>query len=233
MALPLKVNDDLIGVLDVQSDQPEAFTQDDIGILQIMADQLALAIQRVRLTQDQDDNLRQLEGANQRFTFSSWNKLRQRTNFNLGYTYDGMRITPLVNMPAETQDALAKGQSVVIPSGKLGSTNPTLAVPLKLRDQVIGVLKIQFNSQSISSDTISLVEETAGQLAIALENARLYTETQKAAERERTVSEITSRIRSTNDPQEMVKIALSELKQTLHVNDARILPYIPPQKPES
>jgi GAF domain-containing protein/HAMP domain-containing protein len=232
MALPLKVNDELIGVLDVQSDQPEAFTQDDISILQIMADQLALAIQRVRLNQKQEEYLRQMENAYQQFTFTSWNELNQRTNFKQGYSYDGMHLVPLVNMPPETQDTLARGQSVVFPASKKGTISSTLAVPLKLRNQVIGVLKIEFNSQSIASDTIHLAEETAGQLAIALENARLYTETQKTAERERTVSQITSKIRSTNDPKEMIQIALNELKQTLRVNNARILPYIPPQKPE-
>ena len=65
-----------------------------------------------------------------------------------------------------------------------------------------------------------------------MENARLYTETQKTAERERTVSQITSKIRSTNDPQEMIQIAINELKQTLRVSDARILPYHPANKSE-
>jgi hypothetical protein len=44
------------------------------------------------------------------------------------------------------------------------------------------------------------------------------------------VSDITSKIRSTNDPNEMIQIALNELKQALNVKSARIVPYIiPPQ----
>jgi GAF domain-containing protein/HAMP domain-containing protein len=232
MALPLKVNDELIGVLDVQSDQAEAFTQEDIGTLQIMADQLASAIQRVRLTKEQEENLRQLESANQRFTLTSWNKLSHSANFKQGYSFDGLHLVPLANMPKDIRESLVNGKSIVLPKNKPDENSSTLAVPLKLRDQVIGALLVQFNNQTIASDTVSLVEETAAQLAIALENARLYTETQKAADRERSVSQITTRIRSTNDPNEMIQIALNELKQTLHVNDARILPYNPPQKSE-
>ncbi|RME51174.1 MAG: GAF domain-containing protein [Caldilineae bacterium] len=49
MALPLKVRNRVIGVLDVQSDQPNTFGQADIATLQILADQLANAIENARL----------------------------------------------------------------------------------------------------------------------------------------------------------------------------------------
>ena len=232
MALPLKVNNEMIGVLDVQSEKPNAFTQDEISILQVMADQLALAIQRVQLSQEQENNLRQLERAYQQFTFSSWNKIAQNSSFQPGYAYDGMNLSPLLSLPSNLRDTLAKGKSVMLPLNRLDPNSATLAVPLKLRNQVIGVLNIQFNSQMVSGDTINLMEEAANRLANALENARLFSETQKAAERERTVSQITSKIRSTNDPKEMIQIALNELKQTLQLHDARILPFTPPQKLE-
>ncbi len=45
MALPLKTTEGLLGVLDVQSEQPQAFTREDVEIIQIMADQLAIAIE--------------------------------------------------------------------------------------------------------------------------------------------------------------------------------------------
>ena len=49
MALPLKVGERIIGALDVQSTQEVAFSKDDVATLQIMADQLAMAIERTRL----------------------------------------------------------------------------------------------------------------------------------------------------------------------------------------
>jgi len=49
IALPLKVGEWVIGVLDVQSVQEAAFDEDDVAVLQIMADQLAVAIEKARL----------------------------------------------------------------------------------------------------------------------------------------------------------------------------------------
>ncbi len=49
LALPLKVGDRVIGALDVQSEHPEAFDDEDVAIFQVMADQLAVAIERTRL----------------------------------------------------------------------------------------------------------------------------------------------------------------------------------------
>ncbi|MBN1579688.1 MAG: response regulator [Anaerolineae bacterium] len=49
IALPLKTGDKVIGALDVQSTELAAFSEDDLTALQIMADQLAIAINNARL----------------------------------------------------------------------------------------------------------------------------------------------------------------------------------------
>jgi PAS domain S-box-containing protein len=49
MALPMRAGGRVIGALDVQSRKEAAFDQDDVEILQVMADQLAVAIERTRL----------------------------------------------------------------------------------------------------------------------------------------------------------------------------------------
>jgi GAF domain-containing protein/HAMP domain-containing protein len=48
MALPLIVGDHVLGVLDVQSAQPAAFSQEDITVLQLVADQVAVAVENAR-----------------------------------------------------------------------------------------------------------------------------------------------------------------------------------------
>jgi len=210
MALPLKVNEQLLGVLDVQSELPEAFTQDDISTLQIMADQLALAIQRVRLAQEQEYNLRQLEDASQSFTLTSWRKFSQGKSFKPGYRFDGVKLTALDSYPESSREILSKGKSVVLPADK-ETKNITLAVPLKLRDQILGVMNIGFGETAISQETIILTEEIASRLAVALENARLYSETQKQAERTRAVSEISNLITSSVNIENILRTAVQEL----------------------
>jgi GAF domain-containing protein/HAMP domain-containing protein len=214
MALPLKVNEQLLGVLDVQSEQPEAFTQDDISTLQIMADQLALAIQRVRLAQEQEYNLRQLESAYQQFTLTSWRKFSHERGFQPGYRFDGVKLTALETYPEGSQETLRKGKSVILLDDK-ETKNATLAVPLKLRDQILGVLNIGFGESTINPETINLAEEVASRLAVALENARLYSETQKQAEQTRAISEISNIITSSVNIENILRTAVQELG---HIN---------------
>ncbi|MFQ5421262.1 MAG: GAF domain-containing protein [Anaerolineae bacterium] len=49
LALPLRVRGQISGALTVQSVEPDAFSEEQIGILQTMGDQLAVAIENVRL----------------------------------------------------------------------------------------------------------------------------------------------------------------------------------------
>ena len=70
-------------------------------------------------------------------------------------------------------------------------------------------------------DTIKAV---ADRVAVIAENARLFDETQRRAERERLVTDITTKIRGTNDPQEMIETALKELREALKVSRIDVIP---------
>jgi sigma-B regulation protein RsbU (phosphoserine phosphatase) len=48
-ALPLKIEDRVLGVLDVQSDQPDRFDETDVLVLRALADQIAIAVEDARL----------------------------------------------------------------------------------------------------------------------------------------------------------------------------------------
>ncbi|HQV95568.1 MAG TPA: GAF domain-containing protein, partial [Anaerolineales bacterium] len=58
-AIPLKVADRILGVLDVQSDRAYAFTSDNLRILQILADQLAIAVINTELFSETQEHLAQ------------------------------------------------------------------------------------------------------------------------------------------------------------------------------
>ncbi len=210
VAIPLKLDDRVLGVLDVQSTQPEAFTQDDVATLQVMADQLALAIQRVELVSNLQRNLDELESTYKAFTSESWKKFGQEQGFKPGYLFDGLKITPLESFPAKARKALSRGRTAVLqPERELDGA--TVVAPLKLREQVIGGLALRFQTPMVDPDTISLVEETAGRLAVALENARLYEETQNLVQRERAVSEISSRITTSFNIENILRTAVMEI----------------------
>ena len=104
--------------------------------------------------------------------------------------------------------------------------DPAIVVPVKLRGQIIGALNIKAPSRDHqwSQDEINLAESISERLSLALENARLFEETTRRAERERLVSDITTKIRSTNDPQEMIKTAVMELQRALGATRVEIIP---------
>jgi GAF domain-containing protein/HAMP domain-containing protein len=213
LALPLMVNDQVIGVLDVQSEQPEAFNQEDIATLRIMADQLALAIQRTQVSDELKRNLQELEYAYQRFTLTSWRELAEASEQRIGYAYDGAQITPVKEIPEESQQAIRQGKPTQKSrkSEEVSSGRTTLAIPVKVREQVIGAINLEFANENLPQDTVILVEEISSRLAMSLENARLYSETQKLAENERLAGEIANRIGSSINVETILRTAVQEI----------------------
>ncbi|MBA3530391.1 MAG: GAF domain-containing protein [Ardenticatenales bacterium] len=82
MALPLKVGDEVIGALDVQSEEQSAFDEQDIEVLQTMADQLAVAIQNVRSY----EQLLELDELKMQFMANMSHELRTPLNSIIGFS---------------------------------------------------------------------------------------------------------------------------------------------------
>ena len=213
MALPLVVNNQIIGVLDVQSEQAEAFTQEDIATLQIMADQLALAIQKAQFSEELQRNLQELEYAYQRFTVSSWSQLVEEREKRLGYTYDGLQISPVNEPGKESLQAVQQGKSIlkISQGGANSAAKSILAIPVKVREQTIGVINLNFASKDLSQETLRLAEDISSRLAMSLENARLYSETQRLAESERLAGEIATRIGSSINIETILRTTVEEI----------------------
>ncbi len=216
IAIPLKVNEITFGVLDIQSQEPEAFTGEDIASLQILADQLALAIQYARQTAALEKNRLQTEQLYQQFTMSSWKIFQNQEDTSTGYHFDGMHIVSLESYSPESRDALENGKTVIVQrENDDGEVIPIVAVPLKLRGQVIGAINVRFSSNAISKETVGLIEDIANRLAVALENARLYTETQRLAERERTIGNVANRITSSINVESILRTTVEEIGKML------------------
>jgi GAF domain-containing protein len=228
MALPLKYGERVIGVLDVQSEGPAAFGTQSLDVMTTLTDLVAIAIENARLFGEIQHALIEAQVSYGQYLRQAWEQLPQETQAS-GYRYSGVQVdtldTPL-DLP-EIQKALHSGKPVIETEKE-----PVLAVPLKLRDEVIGVLDIRSNdpSRHWTDNELALVQAVADRAAIALENARLFEETTRRADRERTVAEITTRIRSAADPQVMLRTALDELKNVLGAGDIQIRPYSPHSK---
>jgi GAF domain-containing protein len=202
MALPLKVGNIVIGVLDVQSDQPLAFDQDDVAIMQVMADQLATAIERTRLLQEVERNLKELETAYGQYTSEGWQKLGSSGRLgNRGYRFDNVRIEPINELPANSENVVT--------------------IPIKLRGQTIGMINAKLK-EGHSRRTVSVLEAATDRLAAALESARLYEEARTRADREQAIAQITSRISGATEFDSILRTTIEEIGRSLGNSEVSI-----------
>ncbi|HQE98647.1 MAG TPA: GAF domain-containing protein, partial [Anaerolineae bacterium] len=111
--------------------------------------------------------------------------------------------------------ALQTGQIVT------DETDPSaIALPLKVRDQVIGVLDGRKPGGAMwTSAEMALLQTLAEQLSVALESGRLYRDTQLRAARERLVGEVSGHIRETLELERMLRTAAEEMRQALDLED--------------
>jgi GAF domain-containing protein len=226
MALPLLIGEQIIGVLDVQSEKASAFSEHDMDVMLTLASQVAIAIENARLFSETSRALAEQQSVYGQTLQRAWSKSPLESKV-AGYQYSNALVVPLsesLDRP-EINSALTSGKLFVQNGDK-----PALAIPLKVHDQTIGILNISSNTQSRvwNENELALVQAVSERVALALENARLFEETTRRADRERTVSEITTRIRGTTDPGQILQTALDELKRALGANDIQIRPYSPP-----
>ncbi|HUI90474.1 MAG TPA: cache domain-containing protein [Anaerolineales bacterium] len=220
MAVPLRTGNKIVGVLDVQSKQADAFSQEDIGVLSLLADEVSLAIDNTRLFETTNKSLAEAEALYRQYLRQAWNRLPREERLH-GYRYTISGSAPL-ERPLDLEGG-AEGS----PSGTEENPPARLVVPIKLRGEVIGNLVIQNpHNKEWSQDQLDLARAVADRVALSAENARLFDETSRRAERERMVTEITSKIRSTNNPDEMVSIALNELRGALGATQVQLIPQV-------
>lgn len=217
MALPLKLRDEVIGVLDVQSEKPGAFTEDDANTLSILADQIAIAIENARLFSQTQTTLSEVQALYRQNLQESW-KTFSREEGVVGFMQSlsgSKKLTEPIGS-AEIQQALNRGETMVIqPNGN--SAEPTIIAPIKLRGQVIGVIRIKAPDQDKqwTTNEINLSEAVSERLSLALENARLIQDSQRQVIKEQAISEITSKIGSSINLENVLQTAVEELGRSI------------------
>jgi GAF domain-containing protein len=230
MALPLRVGDEIIGALDVQSTKEAAFDEEDVSVLTALADQIAIAIQNARLFQQSQVALEEAQQTHRRYIQQEWSQFTaEGPEMSYEYTLSGVPSVGNAALP-EVEQAWLNGQLVVADPNGVHSpksanndtespplTHAALAAPIKLRDEIIGVLDLQETDveRVWTEDEIALVQAVADQLGQALEGARLFEETQSRAHREALTRQITDRIRDRSDVEAMLQTAIRELSQAL------------------
>jgi len=199
VALPLKFGNEIIGALDIQSTESNAFSQEDVETFSVLADQVSVAIQNTRSLEQTQRVLHDLEIASRQATGETWQGFIE-TIRTRGYRYDGIKPQPL----KESQKSLTEKGS-------------TLSIPVQLRGSTIGRLNLKTLDQTKewTDDELAIIESTAERVAIALESARLLEDAQKRASRETFLSEMASKLGKSFQLDSILRDTVEELGQTL------------------
>jgi GAF domain-containing protein len=198
MALPLKSGNQIIGVLDIQSTEVNAFTEDDISTLSILADQVTIAIQNAILHEQAQNAAREAEMASSQLTGHAWKGYAEAIKAR-GYRYDGIRSEPLKA------------------ANRYSAGSDALLMPVRLRGRTIGNLKLRASnaSRQWTEDELAMIEATAERVALALEGARLLQGAQKRAAREAFLSDVAAKLGATFQLDSILRDTVEELGRML------------------
>lgn len=206
LALPLIVGGRILGALDVQSKEPNAFTEEDVATLQVLADQIAIAIENARLFEENREALESARRAYGEVSRAGW-RLISELYPELGYIAAGQRVSRLEQRPMEplALEAMRSGQPTLTPE------QDGLYLPVVVRGQAIGVLRL-FKQQGVwTEEEIATATQLAGQLGGALDSARLYFDLSRRARREQAISEIAARLTATTQVENILETTVQEL----------------------
>ena len=194
LVLPLKVKELVIGALDIQSAQPNAFIEEDISILTILADQVAIAIQNANSAEQAMIALRNAEVASQQLSGKAWQGYAETIAVK-GYRYDGVKPEALRE----------RGDPSALPQA--------LTIPLRLRGHVIGRLRLNppDPTRRWTEDEIAMAEATAERVALALEGARLLEDAQRKAARETFLSDVSAKLGTSFQLDSILRDTVQEL----------------------
>ena len=200
LALPLMIRDQVLGVLDIQSDKPRAFNVDDIDVLQTLADQIAVAIENARLLDESNAALQQLEAVTGMRTREAWRQKLQGRGRAFTYTPLGLRAGKLTNNAGNSQ-----------------------TIPLLLRGQKIGNISLtRKGNSSLNQNEADLIAEVANQASQAIDNIRLLEEATQRANQEEILSRLATKFSQSLDTDTLLQTAARELSQLTDVSEASV-----------
>lgn len=221
MALPLiQTGGQVIGVLDIQSTEPNAFKQEDIGILFTLADQVSVAIANARLYEETQKRLIEAQMLYQRNLQAGWKKFTNLQKI-AGIRRTGMSAsiyTEAIALPGATE--VINSGVVILDQDERGSH---MMIPVKLRGEIVGILNVKADdNRKWTRDDIDIVAAIVERAALSIENSRLLVESQRAAEKERVIGEISARIGASTQIETILKTAMQELGTALPDTDIAI-----------
>jgi GAF domain-containing protein len=230
VAIPIIEQEVVIGVLDVQSEDLKSFSENEIETVSLIASQLGLAISHARLINSlrgdlekqnemmaqQRERLQNYERSERRITTTAWTAyLQQRGIEYMGFDLKDRNIeTALIEtMNDDLKTAIQTGDISVVQE----SDYQVVHVPIRLREQSLGAMsfRVPYGSQPIGLRQQELIRSVVQRLAMALENKRLFEQSQSQAQRERKANEVGNLLLSSTDIETVLQLAAKHFNEAM------------------
>lgn len=228
LILPVIVDGAVHGVIDIQ-DNSFPFTRSDKVLIASLTAQLGFIIADLRQVNALRDQLREAETTilNMRRRLrddqdmphvgisTEWDTyLQQRGQAAIGYDVaaDNRQFVLMQDVPTHMHAALQAGEVII----QAVDDVQQIIVPIRLRDDVIGAMAFELPADRPLNDRrIEMVKDVADQLALALENKRLFERSLNQATRQRKANEIGNRLLSATDLDTLLNIAANSFNEAL------------------
>ena len=202
----------------MQSTEQGVFTEEDLQVLTTLASQVAIALENARLLAEARASASQVQEVYNEFVRTEWSNIAKKVD-QAGFRYNTGRIE-LLKYPLDKPDirsAVATGRVVAVQENGADAKRSIAAVPVKLRGEVIGVMRIESTdtSRTWGAEEISLMQAVAERAALAMENARLFQDARRRAAKEKLISEATSKISGSLNIENILQATASELERVL------------------
>lgn len=231
VAFPLRVGDQVIGALDLQSKLALDIQESDIFTYQSLANNFALAIDNVRQFEISESNIqenqelasqarqamKEVDRLNKRLMEQAWSDylVKQNEGIGLNVDFEANRVEENKTWSTSLSQAMQDGNLVQ----SLDDDQRLISIPLKVRGQVIGAMEFELGDDSnIDPNNLNLIQEVTERFGLAAENTRLVEESQRIAQREALINEIGTRLQATNNIESTLTEAVRSLNDVLGAN---------------
>jgi GAF domain-containing protein len=227
VAIPMMVGQQMVGALDVQSQQPDAFSEADVRALEVISDELAVSITNARLMTDMQSQLDDIQRQYQERAQESWSRLIQRglpRQIRAGLMPETGRLD--VSSGVAAQQASHLGQTIFSP------TDRELAVPVEVRGDVIATISVRRPGMEGDwpPEDIALVEAIAGQAGLAMENARQRAEEHRRITELEVLNRISQAVSQLMRPESLLRIVHTQFDQVVGGTDLFVGLYDEPRQ---
>ncbi|MEM6527441.1 MAG: GAF domain-containing protein, partial [Chloroflexota bacterium] len=137
----------------------------------------------------------------------------ERSLTTTGYVFETGKYLYIPDMTTTTQAEYPHAADIVT----------LLAMPLTNRNRTLGVMTIGARHAQAYTDTdIALFQQMVNQMAVAIDNARAYTQSQRVAENKTLANEISVQLQRQNDINKMIDLTMKEVGRAIGANRGRI-----------